>query len=237
MARTKKERICITGAGGRLGTLLSRALAKDYAVTGLGRRRVPRRVTVEADISRAGDLRGAFAGQDAIVHLAAYPFADDDWQRILPANIVGTYNVLEAVRRDGVRRFVMASSLSVLGGHLDSFLAWHRKRRRRSGREKVQFLSSLEFPRPDSVYGASKVFGEALCRTYADRFGVSCVCLRLAEVRPDDRPRAEDPLGHLKMCRHADFVAGVRRALQRTRRRGLFETAILISDDFPASDG
>jgi nucleoside-diphosphate-sugar epimerase len=129
----------------------------------------------------------------------------------------------------------MASSLSVLGGHMDSFLGWHRKKNPRGGPAKVRFLDSLEFPRPDSVYGASKVFGEALCRHYADKFGLSCVCLRLAEVRPDDRPRPDDPLGYLKMCLQADFVAGVQQALKLTRTKGLFRTMILISDDYAAT--
>jgi hypothetical protein len=71
---------------------------------------------------------------------------------------------------------------------------------------------------------------------YTDKHGFSCVSLRLAEVRPDDRPNPLDPHGALIMCRHADFIAGVRKAIARTRRSG-FEVWTMISDDFREDAG
>ena len=230
------EKLCITGMSGRLGSILRRALAGEYELIALNRSRVPGVRTIRADLRKPGSIGFALDGVDAIVHLAAYPFADDNAEEILPTNVSGTLHLLEAARRVGVRRVVFGSSLSAIGAHLPAFLAAYRRRPLLRAARKIAFLEKRDSPRPDSLYGVSKVFGEALCRMYVDRHGFSCVCLRLAEVRPDDRPNPSEPHGALIMCRHADFVAGVRKAIARTRRSG-FELRTLISDDFREGRG
>lgn len=226
-----RETVCVTGMSGRLGGILRRALAADFELVALNRSIVPGVRTIRADLRRPDSIGDALAGIDAIVHLAAYPFADDNADEIVPVNVLGTLHLLEAARCAGVRRIVFGSSLSAIGGHRVAFLELCRRRRFLSAARKIAFLEAQESPRPDSLYGVSKVFGEALCRLYVDRHGFSCVCLRLAEVRPDDRPNPLDPHGARILCRHGDFVAGVRAALARTRRPG-FEIRTLISDDF-----
>lgn len=216
---------------GRLGCILREALAADFELVALNRSAVPGVRTICADLRRPDSIGDALAGVDAIVHLAAYPFADDNAGEILPTNVLGTFHLLEAARRAGVRRIVFASSLSAIGGHRPAFLDLCRRHPFLTAGRKIAFLEALESPRPDSLYGVSKIFGEAICRLYVDRHGFSCVCLRLAEVRPDDRPNPLDPYGARILCRHADFVAGVRAALERTRRPR-FEIRTLISDDF-----
>jgi nucleoside-diphosphate-sugar epimerase len=52
-----------------------------------------------------------FTGADAVVHLAAVPDPAASWERLLPANVVGAYQVAEAAANCGVRRLVLASSL------------------------------------------------------------------------------------------------------------------------------
>lgn len=232
----KKAKLCITGLSGRLGSIILQALRDEFEITALNRRKVPGVRTIQADITRPDMLEDTLEGQDVVLHLAAYPFADDNWAEILPVNIIGTRNLLEAAGSSGVKRFVFASSLSILGGHLGSFLDWCRAGSFRTGKEKIEFLEALDIPRPDSLYGVSKVFGESLCRLYADSHQMSCVCLRLAEVRPDDRPLPENPMGYAIMCRHADFIAGVRRAVERTRNESFYEVVTLISDDFKEPD-
>jgi nucleoside-diphosphate-sugar epimerase len=228
----KKDNLCITGLSGRLGSIIHKALKDEYEITALNRRVLPDVRTIRADITNYDSIQPALQGQDVILHLAAYPFADDNWAEILPVNVVGTYNVLEAAKQAGVRRFVFASSLSVLGGHMKSFREWCEKGAFRTGEAKVDFFNTQEIPRPDSLYGASKVFGESLCRLCVDSHSMSCVCLRLAEVRPDDRPLPDNPFGYAIMCRHRDFIEGVRRAIELTRRASIYEVVTLISDDF-----
>ena len=102
------------------------------------------------------------------MHLAGIsseaPFAD-----VLGANIDGTYQVFDAARRAGVRRVVFASS-----NHAVGFTPRTR-------------LATVDLPpRPDTYYGVSKVFGEALGRLYVDRYGMQVVCLRIGSWQ--DRP-------------------------------------------------
>ena len=108
----------------------------------------------------------AFAGADAIVHLAAASL-EAPWRQIRDINIDGTWYVFDAARRAGVARLVFASSNHVTG--------YHRRSRRIGPDDPV---------RPDSRYGVSKVFGEALGRMHADKYGMSVVCIRIGSCQP-----------------------------------------------------
>jgi uronate dehydrogenase len=100
-------------------------------------------------------------GVDAVVHLAAIPHeaAFDD---ILTGNITTTYSVFGAARRTGVRRVVFASTNHVIGFY-----------------PRGHTVDQDDPVRPDTFYGASKAFGEALGRLYADKYGLEVVCLRI----------------------------------------------------------
>ena len=110
-------------------------------------------------------LRAA-EGADAIVHLAANtgvaPSVEDPRKDCL-SNVVGTLNLLEAARHNGVGRFVLASSGAALG--------------------EVEPPLREDLPsRPVSPYGASKLAGEAYCSAYFRTFGVETVALRFGNV-------------------------------------------------------
>ena len=110
---------------------------------------------VRADLADLAAVEAAMQGVDCVVHLGAIP-GEDTWDKILPNNVVGTWNVFEAARRRGVRRVVYASSHHTIGFY----------RRARAIDQSVP-------PRPDGVYGVSKVFGEAVGRLFADKHGLS----------------------------------------------------------------
>ncbi|TMJ51884.1 MAG: NAD(P)-dependent oxidoreductase [Alphaproteobacteria bacterium] len=169
------NRVLITGAAGRIGRTLRAGLGKRYRLlrlldlAPLGAAAAGEEV-VHADIGDLAAMEAALEGIDCVVHLAGVP-EEDVWEKILPANIVGTYNVFEAARRRGTRRIVFASTNHVVGFH-------PRDRR----------LDEIVMPRPDTRYGASKAFGEALGRLYADKHGISVACLRIGslQVKPQD---------------------------------------------------
>ena len=127
---------------------------------------------VPADITDLDSVLEAMEGVEAVVHLAADPKPEAPWNSILRLNLIGTYNVFEAARRLGVKRVVFASSNHACGfSVLESDLV------------------GPDLPvRPDSLYGVSKVFGEALGRYYSDSFGLSVICLRIGWS-----PGLEDP--------------------------------------------
>ena len=169
------NRILITGAAGRIGRTLRAGLGKRHRLlrlldlAPLGAAAAGEEV-VHADIGDLAAMEATLEGIDCVVHLAGVP-EEDVWEKILPANIVGTYNVFEAARRRGTRRIVFASTNHVVGFH-------PRDRR----------LDETVMPRPDTRYGASKAFGEALGRLYADKHGISVACLRIGsfQVKPQD---------------------------------------------------
>jgi uronate dehydrogenase len=106
----------------------------------------------------------ATQGASGVVHLAGVS-GESTWPAISRANIEGTYAVLEAARRAGVQRVVLASSNHATG--------W-------TTRPGSGLLRETDAPpRPDTYYGMSKVAMEALGSLYADRYGMDVVCLRI----------------------------------------------------------
>lgn len=172
--------VLITGSSGTIGTsLMAQLPAMGWQVKGLDQQPAPEDGEFEqvvADITDPDALDRAMAGVRAVVHLAGQS-TEGPWPLIREANLEGTYQVFEAARRAGVRRLVYASS-----NHATGFTP------RTHGE-----LAADTPPRPDTLYGVSKVFGEALGRYYVDRYAMQVVCLRIgtfAETPPDARAMA-----------------------------------------------
>jgi uronate dehydrogenase len=121
---------------------------------------------VLGDLTDPDAVRRACEAVDVIVHFGG--IADESsFSEILSVNIEGTYNLFEAARQAGVRRVVFASSNHVTGFYPSDTV-----------------IGVDAPPRPDSYYGVSKVFGEALGRLYHDKWGLEVVSLRIGIFRP-----------------------------------------------------
>ena len=192
------QRILITGAAGQIGRALREGLRGSYAlirlldVAPLGAAAGGEEV-MSADIRDFVAMERATAGIDCVVHLAGQS-TEAGWDKVLPLNIEGCYNVFEAARRSGVKRIVFASSNHAIG--------FHRRER---------FIDDTVVPRPDTRYGVSKVFGEAVGRLYADKYGMSVACLRIGSFVTPDRPTEARQL--LTWISHRDMVQLVRRCI------------------------
>ena len=170
------NRILITGAAGKIGSTLREGLRGRYPVLRLSDIAPldPARAgeeIVRADLADLAEVEVAMRGVDCVVHLGAIA-GEDTWDKILPSNVVGTWNVFEAARRQGVHRIIYASSHHAVGYY-----------------RRARFIDQMVVPRPDGVYGVSKVFGEAVGRLFADKHGLSVACLRIGAFRdkPTDR--------------------------------------------------
>jgi uronate dehydrogenase len=180
------DTVLLTGAHGRMGTVIRPALGQAARRVRLtGRQETPGDLApneeyVAADLSDSAQAHEAVAGADAIVHLAGIP-DEAPFEALLTHNIHATYNVYEAARVSKTRRVVFASTNHVVGFYPTD-----------------QRIGPLEPPRPDTLYGASKVFGEALARLYYDKWGVESVCLRIGSFRdrPSDRRQLSTWLSH-----------------------------------------
>ena len=172
------ERVLITGAAGAIGQRLRADLAGVYPLLRLSDRAAPAPAgpgeeVVVADLADLAACEAMCAGIDGIVHLGGQAI-EADWETVLQANIVGCYNLFEAARRQGVKRVVFASTNHVTGFY-----------------PRATRIDHQVPPRPDSRYGVSKAFGEALGRFYADKFGLGVLCIRIGNVgdQPLDRRR------------------------------------------------
>lgn len=169
-------RVLLLGAAGGIGSAIRRGLAGRYALMRLADI-VPLDPAGEGEETLAVDLldlpglTAAMAGIDCVVHMAGVPVEPEEsaWEQVLPANIVGVHNLFEAARLAGVRRVLFASSHHAAGFH-----------------RRDTLTAETLVPRPDSYYGVSKVFGEAMGRMYADKFGLQVLSLRIGAYR--ERP-------------------------------------------------
>jgi uronate dehydrogenase len=192
------QRILITGAAGQIGRALRGGLRGAYPLVRLLdvaplTAAADGEEILTADIRDMAAMEEATAGIDCVVHLAGQS-TEAGWDKVLTLNIEGCYNVFEAARKSGVKRIVFASSNHAVG--------FHRRER---------FIDDRVLSRPDSRYGVSKVFGEALGRLYADKYGVSVACLRIGTFIEPDRPHDARQL--LTWISHRDLVQLVRRSI------------------------
>jgi uronate dehydrogenase len=170
-ASDEPRRIVLTGAAGGIGTMIRPLLAPPYPGLVLSDRVKPANLLasetfVAADLAKPDEVAAAVQGAHSVVHLGGFS-VEGPWETILQANIIGCYNLFEAARVAGVRRVVFASSNHAVG-------FYPRKR-------KIRTDVTV---RPDSRYGVSKAFGEALGALYADKHGMAVTCLRIGNVGP-----------------------------------------------------
>ncbi|MGQ0578273.1 MAG: NAD-dependent epimerase/dehydratase family protein [Betaproteobacteria bacterium] len=169
--------ILLTGAAGDVGTHLRSELAGCYELRLSDLRPIkklaPGETFIRGDVARLPDMLRVSEGVDAIVHLGGFAL-EGPWDTILRANVVGCYNTFEAARVNGVKRVLFASS-----NHATGFY------------RRDQKIDDRVYPKPDSRYGLSKVFGEQLGSLYADKYGMQVFCMRIGNVNltPVDKRR------------------------------------------------
>jgi len=158
--------ILITGAAGRIGSMLRPRLARqdrtlrllDTADLTAG----PAEEVIQASVTDMDAMTAACRGASAVIHLANIS-TEASWADILQVNIQGTYVAFEAARRAGVPRVVFASSNHAVGF---------------APRESFP-VPDYAFPAPDTYYGVGKVAGEALAGLYHYRYGLDTICIRI----------------------------------------------------------
>lgn len=154
------KRIVLTGAAGRIGRAIAPLLPEHWE---LQRTDLEGGEGVAAlDVTDDEACRSAFSGADAVVHLAANPDPAASWEHLLPANVVGTYQVAHAAVECGVRRLVLASSLHAVSGIPDGMQS-----------------RADDAPRPGNLYGATKAWAEAIGSWVAGTTTTSVVALRI----------------------------------------------------------
>jgi nucleoside-diphosphate-sugar epimerase len=206
-----KPKVLLTGAAGRIGSFVSEHLADNYEFV-LTDVRAPADTHgfrfVEADIADLEAMRALCQGADTVVHLAADPSIHATWDSLLPRNIIGVQNIFQAAHEASCRRVVFASSINAVSGYPDD----------------VQVHTSMPV-RPPNLYGATKVWGEAVACYYADQRGLSAICLRFGWVTSRDNERLREARHLLdRVLTYEDLTQLVRASIDApdTLRFGIF---------------
>jgi nucleoside-diphosphate-sugar epimerase len=196
--------VLVTGMSGLIGGALRRHLEGKYALSALNRQPVPGVPCHRADIADLAAIAPAFEGVDTVVHLAARTGSSESFDEILGANVIGTYNVFEAARRAGVSRVIFASSGATVSAW-ERDAPWSALVSGRYGEAGPFTKMTHETPtRPAGLYGASKIWGEAIARHYTDRHGLSAICIRIGRVNAEDRPM--ETRDYAVWCSQRDIV-------------------------------
>jgi nucleoside-diphosphate-sugar epimerase len=207
------KRVLVTGMSGLIGGAVRKRLEGAYQLTALNRSPLPGVPTVQADIADFDAIRSAFDNQHTVVHLAARARGRDPWEHVRDPNLIGTYNVFEAARQAGVQRVIYASSGSTISG-------WEQVQPYRAlvsgDYNKVNRpwpMITHETPtRPAGVYGATKVWGEALAWHFTDSSDLSILSLRIGLVNAEDRPT--DARQFSVWCSQRDISQMVERCIE-----------------------
>ena len=168
--------VLITGSGGRIGRAVAPQLPQkwDLRLTDLEESDG----VAPLDSTDLNACRAAFAGLDAVVHLAANPSPTATFEELLAPNIVGAYTVAQAAIDCRVRRLVLASSIHAM-----------------SGTDEAVQVRSADRPRPGNLYGATKAWVEALGSWVASSSDTSVVALRIGYFF-EEFPSSEAQVGH-----------------------------------------
>ena len=175
------HRYVITGCAGFIGSnLVDRLLSDGHYVTGVdnfstGQRRFiegalanPNFRLVEIDLLDLDALKQAFVGGEAVFHLSANAdvrFGTEHPRKDLEQNTIATYNVLEAMRANSIKKIAFSSTGSVYGES-----------------PVVPTPENGPFPVQTSLYGASKAAGEGLISAYCEGFGFQSCIFRFVSI-------------------------------------------------------
>jgi UDP-glucose 4-epimerase len=171
----------VTGAAGFIASnLIDRLLEMGHQVVGYdnfstGQERFLERAVgqagfqlVRADVMNFDDVLSAMRGSDVVIHLAANAdvrFGADHPRRDLEQNTIATWNVLEAMRRNGVGRMAFSSTGSVYGEA-----------------PVIPTPENCPFPVQTSLYGASKLAAEGMIAAYCEAFGMQGYIFRFVSI-------------------------------------------------------
>lgn len=213
-----KKKLLITGINGVVGTVLNDRLNGDYEIFGLARRGPFTDQILKADIADYQQVSKAFhqCRPEYVIHLAADPRVDATWDSVLHSNIIGTHNVYEAARECEAKRIVFASTNHVTG----AYEGFGRELYLHTQAEPI-VIKPDDPIRPDSDYGVSKAFGEALARYYCARWGIESVCLRIGSVLRDDNP-GQHPRFRKTWLSYRDLAQLVRKSLEAKVTFGVY---------------
>src|SRR3954462_10756917 len=199
------EHAFVTGAAGFIGSsLVDRLLADGVAVTGwdnfstgqerflAGAVRQPKFRLVRGDNLDLAGLTAAMKGCDFVFHLAANAdvrFGTEHPRKDLEQNTIATFNVLEAMRANGIKRIGFSSTGSTYGEATT-----------------IPTPEDAPFPVQTSLYGASKVAGEGMIAAYGEGFGFEAYIFRFVSILGERYTHGHIFDFYQQLCEHPTWL-------------------------------
>jgi len=202
-------KVLITGASGRLGSYVVRELADKHELILTSRRKPPEEISafnwIHGDLTNFEDCQRAVEGVEAIQHLGAQPWPVDHpeqraeaekrgipFDATFKSNMLGTYYLMQAAVKEGVKVVVMTGSNCALGhGYRISNTPF-----------PIQFLpiDETHLCYPEDTYSYSKRADEDLLASYTRAYGIRTYVTRPAGITPEER--------RIQMAKHAGSAGG-----------------------------
>jgi len=162
------KKVLITGAAGNIGSKLVHGLRHNYDLILLDRKSVDNEDLISADLSDYHEhWAHSFRDMSAVLHLAANPNTDATWEELVPDNIDSVLNICEACAQAKIERLIFASSCQIMKGYQNG---------------QVPEITPGMAPLPENHYGASKLIGERVCKSYSEKYAFPVICLRIGWV-------------------------------------------------------
>lgn len=211
------EKLIITGAEGKIGTIIKEPLSDLYEVHQVDQMKSSSGRSYQADIADFVSLRKVFetiGNPMYVIHLAADSRVDAPWESVVKNNIIGTRNVYECARLFRIKRLVFASSNHVTGGYEGIPPTLHKQ-------ENPRVITVNDPVRPDGDYGNSKLFGEGLARQYYELYGIQSICLRIGTVTREDNPHIDERMKKTWLS-HRDLIQLIKKSLEASVEFGIY---------------
>lgn len=168
------KKVLITGLTGRIGKSFLYEYDNKYKdkydlTVGINKTPLSGYKIVKIDLTNLDELTKIFEGFDVVINLAGNSDPIASFDSLIEPNLIGTYNVLEAAKRAGIKRVVLASSVHAVRGYPlgESF--------------EMNLMA-----KPLNYYGATKAFVEAMCHVYAHSYGLNCFAIRIGAYVSDE---------------------------------------------------
>jgi uronate dehydrogenase len=180
---SKQITVLITGATGNVGSKLRNHLGDRYALKLIDRDSCGDPDITEMDLSNWDDrIVQLFSDVDVVVHLAADPYDTKSWEELIPSNLDALANVFIAATMARVPRVIFASSNHVMGGYKNETGIGRWLTTKLAHKPGTHYESPVDNQCDSTPYGAMKLCGERLGRSYAQSTNAVCIAIRLGWV-------------------------------------------------------
>ncbi len=225
---TKKKKITLIGANGVIGKILSSGLT-DYELTLLDLNKSTKQNIFYTDIKDYNQLQQTIPEDtEVLIDLTALPEIPKSLELIQfnemnELYIKGLQNVLEVVKIKKIPKFIYSSSNHVMGKYENNGYSLLNRE-----------ITENDYPNPDSVYGAMKLFGENLVKLYSEEVGFKAICFRIGTVIGQSKEKLDLSRTHRTILKENDLVEIYKSALESEITYGVYN-AVSNNTDKPWS--